>query len=105
MRKYIISICCALTLIGLTACSVQRFEINPQQSIADMPSYEGTDHFVFWGLGQMETMHPGEACGPEGVNRVEVQEMFADGLLRILTLGIYSPRHYAVYCNNNIYLR
>ena len=100
MRKIVILAFCVLTIIGLSACSTQRFNINPNPISTEMPSYEGTNHFLFWGIKQIQTMNPGVACGPQGVNRVEVEETFFNGLLRTVTLGIYSPRSYAVYCND-----
>jgi len=100
MRKFLILGLCALGMIALSACSTQRFDINPNPIMSQTPSYEGTNHFVLWGISQIQTMRPGDACGPQGVNRVEVQETFVDGLLKGLTLGLYAPRHYAVYCND-----
>ena len=99
MKKIVILGFCALCIIGLSACSTQRFNVNPNPIVADEPSYEGTNHFLFWGLGQTQTMNPGSACGPQGVNRIEAKETFLNGLLNALTFGIYAPRQYAVYCN------
>lgn len=101
MKRFIALVFCALAFAELSACSTQRFEINPNPVTMSMPSYEGTNHFVFWGIGQEQTLYPGNACGPEGVNRVEVQKSFINGLFATLTLGIYAPRSYAVYCNNS----
>lgn len=102
MRKFLILGICALGIVTLSACSTQRFDINPNPIMAQNPSYEGTNHFILWGISQVQTMRPGAACGPQGVNRVEVQETFLDGLFGTITLGLYAPRHYAVYCNDQL---
>lgn len=102
MKKLLVLLFCASVIAVLSACSTQSFEINPNPVATSEPSYEGTNHFLLWGIGQIQTMHPGEACGPEGVNRVETTETFVNGLLSTLTFGIYAPRSYAVYCNNQI---
>ena len=61
-----------LCLIGLivfclSACSMQRFEINQQVPEYARPSYTGTSHFIFWGLDQSQVLNPGKACGSAGV--------------------------------------
>lgn len=100
MKRCFILGLCALSIIALSACSTQRFDINPNPIASNQPSYEGTSHFMFWGWRQTQTMRPGRACGVEGVNRVETRQSAVNALLTIITLGIYSPRDYAVYCNN-----
>ncbi|MBQ8482144.1 MAG: Bor family protein [Alphaproteobacteria bacterium] len=99
MKKHLTLLFCAFIIAVLSSCSTQNFEINPNPTAMEQPSYEGTNHFLLWGFRQVQTMHPGEACGPEGVSRVETKETFINGLLSVLTLGIYAPRDYAVYCN------
>jgi hypothetical protein len=81
-----------------SACSVQKFELSPNQTTS-IPTYEGTSHFVFWGLGQVKNLYPAEVCGSSTVTSVETKDSFVNGLLTGLTYGIYSPRDYAVYCN------
>ena len=105
MKKHLTLLLCISAIAALSACSTQNFEINPNPTVMEQPSYEATNHFVFWGIGQVQTMHPGEACGPEGVNRIETKRTFINGVLSTLTLGLYAPRDYAVYCNNQMHLR
>lgn len=100
MKKLFILGFCILSLVALSACSTQRFETNPNPIPTPIPSYEGTNHFILWGVSQVETIHPGVACGPQGINMVETKQTFIEGLLDHLTLGLYAPRHYAVYCND-----
>lgn len=84
--------------LGLCSCAVQKFELANDQTTS-IPSYEGTSHFVFWGLGQVKELYPAEVCGTSTVTSVETKYSFLNGLLSGITYGIYSPRDYAVYCS------
>lgn len=100
MKKHLIWGFLSVMTAVLSACSTQSFEVNPNPISMDEPSYRGTHHFTFWGLHQIETLHPGDACGPEGVNKVETTGSAKNGFYTAITLGIYAPRDYAVYCNS-----
>lgn len=96
MKKYLII---ALLALSLAACSTQKFELDAS-SHTSIPTYEGTSHFVFWGIGQEKKLYPVEVCGMRGVSSVETHDSFLNGLLSAITWGIYSPRSYAIYCRN-----
>lgn len=82
--------------LALTGCVTQTFKL--QGATKTMPSYEGTSHFVFWGIGQEKVLDPKEVCREKNVSQVQTSYSFVDGLLSGLTWGIYSPRSYAIYC-------
>ena len=94
MKKLIV--CLGLAL-ALSACSTQRFELATRTTT--IPNYEGTSHFIFWGLGQEKTYNPKEICGAKGVNSIDTHHSFLDGLFSAITWGIYAPESYAIYCN------
>jgi hypothetical protein len=81
----------------ISGCCHQKFDLNSSRST--IPTYEGTSHFVFWGLGQVKEVNPEEVCGNRGIASVETGLSFVDGLLSGITYGIYSPREYRIYCN------
>ena len=87
-----------LTLAALlaTGCTYQKFNLDDSRTAT--PTYEGTNHFFFWGLGATKEVNPKEVCGAKGVSAVETSYGFIDGLATGITYGIYSPRTYAVYC-------
>lgn len=89
----VLAICAAL----LSGCSYQKFQLDAA-SPSTVPTYQGTSHFVFWGIGQTKEINPREVCGARGFASVETSYSFLDGLLTGITYGIYSPRTYAVYC-------
>jgi len=88
-----ISLTMALTFIG---CANQKFLIeNGDQTI---PTYTGTSHFIFWGIGQTNKINPNEICGTKGVSNISTEHTFVDGLLQGITYGIYYPMTYRIYC-------
>ncbi len=95
MKKLALVCACALALSG---CCSQKFTIQGT-TVPTVPTYQGTSHFIFWGLGQSLTVDPKEICGGKGVKSVETHMTFLDGVASSLTWGIYSPRSYSVYCN------
>ncbi|MGC0794027.1 Bor family protein, partial [Pantoea agglomerans] len=51
------------------------------------------------GIGQRKSIDAAQVCGgQEKVNRVEVQQTFVNGLLSVVTFGVYTPREARVYC-------
>ena len=95
MKKFLYLIALCLLMSG---CCHQKFDLNNTR--ATIPSYEGTSHFVFWGLGQTKEVDPNEICGERGIASVETGQSFWHGLAAGLTYGIYSPREYRIYCNS-----
>lgn len=70
-------------------------------SPSTIPAYEGTTHFVFWGIGQQKDLRPTEICGEYAVAAVQTNYSFINGLLSGITYGIYSPRDYAIFCDKS----
>lgn len=66
-----------------------------------VPAGEPTEvkgHFLVWGLiGNMD-IDLAATC-PSGVQWFQRQQTFVDGLLRVITIGIYQPFHVMVKCN------
>ncbi|HTT70918.1 MAG TPA: Bor family protein [Anaeromyxobacteraceae bacterium] len=60
-------------------------------------SKEDRGDFFLWGLVGEKTVRLKDLC-PEGVSSWKSQATFVDGLLSIVTLGIYEPRHVLVEC-------
>jgi hypothetical protein len=86
-------------LLTLTACSTQNFKVS-KGDFKSIPSYEGTSHFVFWGIGQEKFVNPHEVCGDKDVAQIATKTSFLNGFLGAITWGIYSPRDYVVYCED-----
>lgn len=84
-------------ILALSGCCTQQFPLTAER-MPTVPSYEGTTHFVFWGIGQKNQIDPKDVCGKRKVTAVETHYSFIQGLMTGITYGIYSPRGYSVYC-------
>jgi len=65
------------------------------------PSSTVVDHqFVatwLWGIVPAPPIDVRQTC-PTGVAKVETEQSFVNGLVGVVTLGIYSPQHLRVTC-------
>ena len=100
MKKLLI--CFGLVLM-LSACGsdhVIRFNIAQQQQNAKTePSYKGKSHFFFWGMWQKTDYNLTNSCSMKGINAIETYWTLYDSLMGGLSMGIYAPESYSVYCN------
>ena len=86
-----------LTASFLVACAKQDFEIGSWAG--GRLAVDQTSHFVFWGVGQTDRINPVRACdGADKVAHVEAELTVPNYLLAVVTLGIYAPRQYRIYC-------
>ena len=94
MKKLMIAVVASMVLSG---CAQQTFTIN--KDIAEKPQQTTTHHFFVSGIGQSKQIDAAQVCGSaDKVVRTEVQQTFVNGLLGVLTFGIYTPREARVYC-------
>lgn len=82
----------------LSACATQTFTL--QDSPADIePKQEDMQTFFIGGIGQEQAINAAEICGgADKVAKIEAKERFWDGVLGLVTYGIYTPRTAKVYC-------
>ncbi|MDR2732387.1 MAG: Bor family protein [Fibromonadaceae bacterium] len=91
-----ISFAMALTISGCATQRVQLDERNP-----GIPTYEGKSHFFLAGIGQTKTINAGDFCGYNQVSSVETYVSAIDAVLTYLTIYIYSPYSYSIYCRKD----
>lgn len=96
MRK--IHLTAALALLAIGGCSTVT--INPEVSgkLTSAPSYEQRKAFYWWGLSGEHRINVKEVCADKGVAQMQTQQTFEDGLLGVITLGIYAPHTAKVWC-------
>ena len=95
MKKIILPLILVATL---AACSTQTAYINGQTGKLGK---EDMQTFFVSGLGQTQTIDAAAVCGNASkVVKVERQTSFLNGLLGMLTTGIYTPYDAKVYCTN-----
>lgn len=95
MKKIIFPLILVATL---AACSTQTAYINGQTGRL---AKEDMQTFFVSGLGQTQTVDAAAVCGgAPKVVKVERQTSFINGVLGLLTSGIYTPYDAKVYCQN-----
>lgn len=99
MKKLLICVGLALTLSACGSDHIIRFNFQPQQEVKTTPSYEGRSHFFFWGMWQEKNYNMSNVCPVSGVNSIENHWTLFDSLMGSLTMGIYAPESYSIYCN------
>lgn len=93
MKKLFLS--CSIVLM-LTACATQTAHLDTQPSKL---SQEDMQTFFVSGLGQTQTVNAAAVCGSaDKVVKVERVKSFLDGVLGLLSFGIYTPEDAKVYC-------
>ncbi len=94
MKKLIMVILAAAAISG---CAQQTFSVN--KGVATAPQQVTTHHFFVSGIGQQKKIDAAQVCGgADKVVSTEVQQTFVNGLLGVVTFGIYTPREARVYC-------
>jgi len=83
-------------MFALSACATQTFKVSG--SPRGMPKMEESQSFFVWGIGQEKVTRAKRVCGRRGVRAVQTKLTFVDGLLTVLTAGLYSPRTAKVCC-------
>ena len=88
----------ALLALMIAGCAQQSFNIK-NKPVA-VPQKTDTHNFFLSGIGQQKTIDAAQICGgSENVVKTEVQQTFVNGLLSVVTFGIYTPREARVYCS------
>ncbi|HAF5791584.1 TPA: lipoprotein bor [Salmonella enterica] len=96
MKKMLSTV--ALVML-ITGCAQQTFTVEKKPTVS--PKEVITHHFFISGLGQKKTVDAAAVCGgAENVVKTETQQTFVNGLLGVVTLGIYTPLEARVYCAN-----
>jgi hypothetical protein len=95
MKKIIFPLILVATL---AACSTQTAYVNGQTGRL---AKEDMQTFFVSGLGQTQTVDAAAVCGGSNkVVKVERQTSFLNGVLGMLTGGIYTPYDAKVSCQN-----
>ena len=87
-----------VTLVFLAGCAQTKFNIRSNAD-GTVPTYDRAQSYFISGLGQQKNIDPAEICGgADKVERVETQTTFINGLVAVVTVGIYTPQQARVYC-------
>lgn len=91
---------CVMASVFLFGCASQTFIVNGENG--EVPTAQNSQHFFISGLGQENITDAASVCGgAENIIKVEAQHTFVNGLVGLVTLGIYTPRDAKVYCKTS----
>ena len=99
MKNILICIGLALALSACGSDHIIRFNLSQQQNIITEPSYEGRSHFFLWGMFQKTDYDLANLCYGRGVKAIEAHWTWYDSLMGGLTMGVYAPESFSIYCN------
>jgi len=81
-------------LVLLSGCHTFQVEISDEP--VNRVVYDRKAFFL-WGLAPTREIDLGDHC-PQGTVKIYEDTTFTDGLLHLITLGIYSPRSSWYHC-------
>lgn len=89
MRSFSSATVLALVLAAAVGCHSMRFDVAEERPVEETVYQRKA--FFLWGLAPTREVVLTDYC-PHGVVAVREERRFTDGLLELITLGIYSPR-------------
>ena len=101
MKKILISVGLVFMLSACGNDHIIRFNLSPQHddNVEAKPQYKGRSHFFLWGMYQKTDYDLINACRSRGINAIEAHWNWWDSLMGGLTMGVYAPESFSVYCN------
>jgi hypothetical protein len=90
----------ALMLALTSACTTVTIRDQGTVKISSSPDYSTMNHFFFWGLVGHSYVNVSQVCGGKPPVQMQTEQTFVDGLLTLITLGIYNPRSASVWCTD-----
>lgn len=89
MKKMVQLFSMALLLAAMTSCYSHKFTVGegPKTGI----EIEGKNHFFIFGLVPGKVSDPQAMAGDAKNYEITEVQTFVDGLLRVITFGLYSP--------------
>jgi hypothetical protein len=85
-------------VIALSGCYTVRYQT---QTPAGARVHEERESFFLWGLVGAADVDLDAIC-PEGPAVWQNEANFVDGLLTLITFGLYAPRTVTVWCGSTI---
>ncbi len=86
-----------LALVG--GCSTVTIATDSDSKLSSSPDYQKRKNFFFWGLMNEHSVDVNAVCEGERPLQMQSQQTFVDGVLGVVTLGIYAPRSAKVWCS------
>ena len=102
MRKIIL---CLIFLFVLSNCQSQKVYFNKFGAVSRFPTERGMQSFFLFGLVETKNSYidASKVCKGNEIVMVETAANLLDMWLSVVTFGIYTPRHYYLYCMDKEY--
>jgi hypothetical protein len=88
----------AALVLMMGACSTVTIRPSGNTKLSSEPNFENQYPFWLFGLVNDHTVDVQQACGKKTPVQVQATDTFVDGLVGIVTFGIYTPRTAKVWC-------
>lgn len=98
MKKLVKALSITTLAVILTACSATTIRTDSAKRVDTTPTYQETQKYYLFGLIGENHINTTEICQGKSVKQMQSQTTFMNGLVEILTLGIYSPKTARVWC-------
>jgi Bor protein len=83
---------------SLVGCSTVTIQPKPIPKLVSSPTYQESKSFYLNGLVGKSTIDTKAVCDGKNVKQMQTQLTFLDGVLTLITLGIYAPHTVKVWC-------
>ncbi|MBN2694138.1 Bor family protein [bacterium] len=84
-------------MMFVSACKTVTITEGDLEEITTDPTYESSESFFIFGIIGESHVYVNQQC-PKGVFQVQTRMSFVDGLLGLITVGIYSPKTVRLWC-------
>lgn len=89
--------CLATVILIASGCYSVTARPDGGFKVATAPTFQQRQDFFLWGLVGENHINTQQVC-PNGASQIQSQVTFVDGLLNVITLGIYSPQSARIWC-------
>ena len=92
-KLLVLSIC-----LFLISCSTVTIRPDDRIKQSSGHTIEKQENYFLFGLVGEHHVNVQEACAGKSISQAQAHTTFIDGLLGVVTLGIYTPRSYRLWC-------
>lgn len=85
-------------LVLVAGCYTVTSRPGGSYKVATPPTFEQRQDFFLWGLVGEAHINTREVCKGSDPTQIQSQVTFVDGLLGLITLGIYAPESARIWC-------
>ena len=86
MKKHVLIFCLSVLV---SSCFVQEYNVGSGSNKGVEET--GKNHYIIFGLAPLSTVQPADLAKGATDYKVRHEHTFVDGLLRVITFGLYTP--------------